>query len=243
MELIIFLCVSAVAVGLVFYMAQKAAVRSLLQQKDKTAALHSALQNRRLASLPIIKRLLAEGAKVNHVGEFGRPPLVAALSQRCPLPVIRTLIEAGALVNGSGDLLKNPLIAALFYCNSPDVISELLKAGADPDVRMEDGSSLLMIAACFYHQETILDLFLDKGNKLDDQNFEGMTALSAAAAYGRSAKNIKKLAALGADQDIADHAGKTAADYLRGNWRFCWRQDLRRLLPRAKKKHSKKLKK
>lgn len=77
-----------------------------MRRENKTAALHYALKNHRKVPLRIIRRLLREGADVNHVGVFGEPPLVAALSRRQPLPVIRELIKAGASLAGDGDLRK-----------------------------------------------------------------------------------------------------------------------------------------
>ena len=222
MELSVFLCIGAIFSGIVYLTGRKLAWKSLMRRENKTAALHYALKNHRKVPLRIIRRLLREGADVNHVGVFGEPPLVAALSRRQPLPVIRELIKAGASLAGDGDLRKNPLMAAVFYRNRPEIVNELLSAGADPKV-------------CFYHCSELLELLLEKGCELNGKNFEGMTALCAAACYGSFPKNIKRLLALGADGNIADQTGNTAADYLRGNYKIGWRPDLRRLLPKTKK--------
>lgn len=134
-------------------------------------------------------------------------------------------------------------MAAVFYRNRPEIVNELLNAGADPKVCLDDGSPLLTVAACFYHCSELLELLLEKGCELNRKNFEGMTALCAAACYGSFPRNIKRLLALGADGNIADQTGKTAADYLRGNYKIGWRPDLRRLLPKTKKAGTGNLKK
>ena len=203
MELSVFLCIGAIFSGIVYLTGRKLAWKSLMRRENKTAALHYALKNHRKVPLRIIRRLLREGADVNHVGVFGEPPLVEALSRRQPLPVIRELIKAG----------------------------------------LDDGSPLLTVAACFYHCSELLELLLEKGCELNRKNFEGMTALCAAACYGSFPRNIKRLLALGADGNIADQTGKTAADYLRGNYKIGWRPDLRRLLPKTKKAGTGNLKK
>lgn len=236
MELFAFLCIGAAAVGIYYLAGRIFAIKSLMRRENKTAALHYALKNHGRVPLRIVRRLLRDGADVNHVGMFGESPLVAALSRRQPLPVIRELIKSGASLAGDGDLRKNPLVAAFFYRNRPEVVKELLNAGADPKVCLDDGSSLLTVAACFYHRPELLELLLEKGCELNGKNFEGMTALAAAACYGRFPRNIKKLLALGADGDIPDYAEKTAADHLRRNYKIGWRPDLRRLLPQVKKK-------
>ena len=93
---------------------------------------------------------------------------------------------------------------------------------------------LLMLAAGFYHREELLDILLGRGNRLDARNDDGMTALMAAARFGRSGRNLRKLLALGADKSLADNDNRTAADYLRGNFHLNWRPSLRRLLPKEK---------
>lgn len=172
MELSVFLCIGAIFSGIVYLTGRKLAWKSLMRRENKTAALHYALKNHRKVPLRIIRRLLREGADVNHVGVFGEPPLVAALSRRQPLPVIRELIKAGASLAGDGDLRKNPLMAAVFYRNRPEIVNELLNAGADPKVCLDDGSPLLTVAACFYHCSELLELLLEKGCELNGKNFE-----------------------------------------------------------------------
>lgn len=236
MEAILFFALAA-AVSAAGYLATvRAAGRSLLRAGDKTAALHYALKNFRHVSPEMVRRLIKEGANVNYIGNFNEPPLVAALSRRRSLPVIRELLAAGARVEGVGDLKKNPLVAAIFYRNRPEVVQELLAAGADAKICLEgDGSSLLMLAAGFYHREELLEILLGRGNRLDARNDDGMTALMAAARFGRSGRNLRKLLALGADKSLADNDNRTAADYLRGNFHLNWRPSLRRLLPKEKK--------
>ena len=92
MELSVFLCIGAIFSGIVYLTGRKLAWKSLMRRENKTAALHYALKNHRKVPLRIIRRLLREGADVNHVGVFGEPPLVAALSRRQPLPVIRDMM-------------------------------------------------------------------------------------------------------------------------------------------------------
>ena len=88
MELSVFLCIGAIFSGIVYLTGRKLAWKSLMRRENKTAALHYALKNHRKVPLRIIRRLLREGADVNHVGVFGEPPLVAALSRLAPVAAL-----------------------------------------------------------------------------------------------------------------------------------------------------------
>ena len=128
MELSVFLCIGAIFSGIVYLTGRKLAWKSLMRRENKTAALHYALKNHRKVPLRIIRRLLREGADVNHVGVFGEPPLVAALSRRQPLPVpqnfsclIHSLFPTAVPAIRNNDKNRPPPSTA--DCRRPDRLS------------------------------------------------------------------------------------------------------------------------
>lgn len=77
---------------------------------------------------PIIRALLAAGAKVNVRNENDSTPLLESVSG-CPLPVIEALIAAGADVNARAKGGATPLMMAEVF-QKADIAAALRKAGA-----------------------------------------------------------------------------------------------------------------
>ena len=203
--------------------ADELASRTLLKEKNKTAALHCALKNLHFLRVGVVKKLIADGADVNKIGLFGATPLIVAVYKKRSPAIIKELIAAGAHLNAENDSMKNPLIAAIARRNSLTVVRELLAQSDVSKIGLNDGSNLLTIAAVFYHKSILLDDIIKVCPDIDAVNYEGMTALIAASCMGKSSENIKKLLSFGADKTIKDYQGKTAYEYFKKNWRMCWR--------------------
>lgn len=221
----------AFLIGLLLtFVMDELAAGALLKEKNKTAALHCALKNLYFLRAGVVKRLIADGADVNQIGLFGATPLIVAVYKKRSPEIIKELIAAGAHLNAENDSMKNPLIAAIARCNSLTVVRELLAQSDVSKICLSDGSNLLTIAAVFYHKSVLLDDIIKICPDVNAVNFEGMTALIAASNMGRSAANIKKLLALGADKTIKDNQGNTAYDYFKKNYRLLWHPELWSLL-------------
>lgn len=218
-------------IGLLLTLAvDELASRTLLKEKNKTAALHCALKNLHFLRVGVVKKLIADGADVNKIGLFGATPLIVAVYKKRSLAIIKELIAAGAHLNAENDSMKNPLIAAIARRNSLAVVRELLAQSDVSKVCLNDGSNLLTIAAVFYHKSVLLDDIIKICPDVNAVNFEGMTALIAASNMGKNAANIKKLLALGADKTIKDYQGNTAYDYFKKNYQLFWHFKLATLL-------------
>ena len=204
------------------FVMDELAAHALLKEKNKTAALHCALKNLHLLRASVVKQLLDEGADVNQIGLFGATPLIVAVYQKRSLAVIKELIAAGAHLNAENNSMKNPLIAAIARRNSLPVVRELLSRSDVSKICLNDGSNLLTIAATFYHRPVLLDDIKKICPDVNATNYEGITALIAAANMGKSAANIKKLLAFGADKTLKDCQGKTAYDYFKKNYHLFW---------------------
>lgn len=212
--------------GMLMYLLS---VRSLRKNPNKTDALLYALKNLYYVPPKLVQTLLQQGAKPNYAGEFGETPLVVALMERRNLSVIRELICGGADVNCCSNM--KPFLAAMFRQCPLEVVQELIKSGVDVnDCLYGDGSSMLSIAAAFYPYPELIDILIAGGVDVNQQNYEGMTALSVAAYMGKFSRNLQKLVDCGANISLKDEKGKIAADYLQQNWRLRFRKKIRQLL-------------
>ncbi len=158
-----------------------------------------------------VKRLLADGAKVDVAGAKGVTPLIAA-SYRNRVDAAKVLLEAGAAVDHKDATQLNALLIA-----SSDGFVELLalvrRHGADLEARdAEDNTAL--IRAADRTQDTILRELLQTGISRNHVNRIGMTALHGALINGlggdRLYESVRLLIENGADPNIADANGDTA---------------------------------
>jgi anti-anti-sigma factor len=91
-------------------------------------------------------------------------------------------------------------------------IRELLVATGD-----RDGHTLLMCAARYCKDPTVIGNIIDAGAAVNDQDCAGMTALMYAARYNPDPRMCNALIARGAAVNTIDHRGWTAVDYSRLN--------------------------
>jgi ankyrin repeat protein len=100
------------------------------------------------------------------------------------------------------------------YHGQKDAVQKLIRLGADPCARDNRGSTALM-GATFKGELSIAKLLLDQPcSKVDDRNRQGQTAAMYAALTG-NAQLIDMLRKRGANLDLKDEAGNTAASLAR----------------------------
>ncbi|GLQ93605.1 ankyrin repeat domain-containing protein [Dyella acidisoli] len=96
------------------------------------------------------------------------------------------------------------------YHGQKDTVQKLIQLGADPCARDNRGSTALM-GATFKGELSIAKLLLDQScSKVDDRNRQGQTAAMYAALAGNS-QLIEMLRKRGANLDLKDDVGNTAA--------------------------------
>ena len=96
------------------------------------------------------------------------------------------------------------------YHGKKDTVQKLIQLGADPCARDNRGSTAVM-GATFKGELSIAKLLLDQPcSKVDDRNRQGQTAAMYAALAGNS-QLIEMLRKRGANLDLKDDAGNTAA--------------------------------
>jgi len=184
---------------------------------DGTTALHWAVYN---DDAELVERLIAAGAEVDVVNDYGsRPLLEAAVIGN--VDVIRALLAAGADVDVKGADGETPLMVVARSSNV-DAARLLIEHGADVNARETWRNQTAVIWAAAQKQPEMLALLLEHGadpdarsavNEWDRQvsaepremfrPYGGMTALMYAAREG-CAECARVLVEGGADPDLAD---------------------------------------
>ncbi len=102
------------------------------------------------------------------------------------LEIVKLLIEKGALVN---EKYNNKLSLLQIFCIKSDyeIVSYLIKQGADiHHISQELDLSVIMIAAKYCNNATILELLIEKGAKYDEINRDGYNCLLLACEFNKS---------------------------------------------------------
>lgn len=110
-----------------------------------------------------------------------------------------------ALLTGH-DSAAGTLVEALSG-NRPEQAQALIEQGGDVNLPRSDGTTPLMYAAHFGHQDLVAEL-LERGAAIDRRNDYGASALSEALIKGHGDIALMLLEA-GADPDFANHEGET----------------------------------
>jgi ankyrin repeat protein len=110
-----------------------------------TENLLKVVKNKRVSAEKVIQ-LIQEGANVNAVNNYGKTPLMLAVSNSNP-EITRVLIKYGANVNSVDTAEWTPLIFAVSLNSNPEVLQVLIENGADVNAVNKHGSTVLMKAA------------------------------------------------------------------------------------------------
>jgi len=183
--------------------------------------------------------LLANGADLGAKNKDGRTVLQEAV-RRGLIKVSTWLIKKGADPNTRDNLGRSPLFDAVQ--SGPEMVKLLLSAGTGVNLRDSSGSTVTHLAATAANQAVVdllvgagADLFAENASGLTPavlalkntpetwkvffsskninyQNNQGQTALHLAALGGVSPAAVQFLVGLGADLQIRNKDGKTAAE-------------------------------
>jgi ankyrin repeat protein len=177
---------------------------------EKFQTLHEAVD---AGDVEAVKRFISKGAKVDELNEHGVPSLLYAAA-RGHLDVARILIDKGADVNFLIEEGGTPLMGAA-RCLKPRLIEFLLSKGAQPNKRGDGG--LFPLACPFQPNVEAVDkqiecirLLVSAGAGINDRTDSGATPLMNAAWYGNTLA-AEELLRLGADPELRDNRGRTAA--------------------------------
>ena len=179
---------------------------------DGSTAMFKAAETGRLE---VVKLLAERGAQVDLPGRSAVTPLSAAAFMGSA-PIVAFLIEKGADPNWIDGTQKAPIVYAVGRA-FPAVCAVLLEHGVDVNAKYGNDLTALMWAAGYSAEAGVKDavdvmtLFMDHGARLDDQDNRGRTALMIAAELNHAAA-VDLLLSRGADKNLKDKQGKTAAD-------------------------------
>jgi ankyrin repeat protein len=168
--------------------------------------------------IKVMRLLLDRRANVEAQSVNGSTPLYyAAEADRAE--AVRLLLDRGADPNIPGRSGERPLAAAA-YNGSVDTVALLLKRGADPNAVDDDGNGAMVYAAGRAYAPIVAAL-IDAGVDVNRRYGHGLTALMWAAGPDASAgiedvdATLRVLVERGAQRDLKDDRGETAADIAR----------------------------
>jgi ankyrin repeat protein len=158
-----------------------------VKQKDKHGAtpLHQAAA---AGSAEAMRLLVAAGAEIDAVNDFGATPLMWAINEP---EKVRILVGAGANVNARSKMGRTPLFLAAANDGSSATVKLLLDRGA----KVEDAA---LVAASGANDLASIRLLLEKGANVNAKDEAGRTPLMHAAGNGNP-KVIELLLSKGAD--------------------------------------------
>jgi ankyrin repeat protein len=156
----------------------------------------------------LLTLLLDNGADVNATNAYRWTALLEAVSQD-RLALVKLLVERGADVNAAQNQGETPLMTAVSRGNK-EIVTYLLAQGADVNRKNEEGKTALILAIERGQAYVVAPLLIKAEVNLADNN--GHTALMQAAIGGDSYL-VKELLNAGADPQLKDARGKTAANY------------------------------
>jgi ankyrin repeat protein len=166
--------------------------------------------------LPVVKKYLAGGARIDARDQRGRTALMAA-TQRNRIEVARLLIQEGADVNAKDFIQDSPYLYAAAE-GRVEILKMALAAGADlKDTNRYRGTGLIP-ASHHGHVEAVKILLATPIDK-DHINNLGWTALLEAIILGDGGtvhlEIVRLLVAAGANVNVADRDGITPLAHAR----------------------------
>lgn len=168
--------------------------------------IHVAAANGDIAALV---RMINLGGDKDARDESGATPLHWAAA-RAQLEAVRLLVGLGVKINTANEVGYTPLMVAARH-GFTAVAELLLEHGADVNAHTNDGTTALMFAAGYASNPDVLGTLAGAGASLEDRREDGATALMWAAGAGRL-QNVRALIELGANAQVVDDSGRTAAD-------------------------------
>jgi len=164
----------------------------------------------------VVRRLMAEGARVNERDGRGRTALLAAI-QRNHVDVARLLINEGGDVNAKDLIQDTPFLVAGAE-GRVEILKLMLAAGADLNSTNRFGGTAL-IPACHRGHVEAVKLLLATAIDKNHVNHLGFTALMEAVVLGDGGPNhaeiVRLLVAAGANVHIRDRDGVTPLGHAR----------------------------
>ncbi len=167
--------------------------------------------------------LLDKGAGVNARNTAGRTALLISMEgfasehgvTGADERLARLLIGHGADIDAADSQGWTPLLQTLdLWADQPALVELLLSKGANANARLQDGRSGLMLAARLGKHERLPTL-IAHGADLNARNNDGATVLMVAATVqwdDAASAMMKLLTAKGANLNVTDKQGRTAAD-------------------------------
>jgi ankyrin repeat protein len=154
-----------------------------------------------------VRTLIASHVDVNAEDSLGEVPMQCAAQSKTP-EIVTELLRAGANVNGKGHWGPSPLQMAVEMSSGDAVIAkQLIKAGADVKA-VDDGYSVLNIAAQDATSEEVR-MLLERGADPNHVELRGNTAIYWAA-LNCDVDKVRVLLKYGADPKITNNAGENA---------------------------------
>jgi hypothetical protein len=158
----------------------------------------------------VVRKLVAEGARINWRDHRGRTALLAAI-QRNRAEVARFLIQEGADVNAKDLIQDSPFLLAGAQ-GQVELLRLMMPAGADVTDTNRFGGTALIPAAHRGHVEAVKFLLTTRID-IDHVNNLGWTALMEAVVLGDGGpahtEIVRMLVTAGASTRIADRDGIT----------------------------------
>jgi ankyrin repeat protein len=130
-------------------------------------------------------------------------------SKQLNTDLVNALIVMGADLSWEDDLTTRTLLLAAIGNGYIDVIQMLLSAGADPNQKSSHGEVPIIVACDKYNPSTeMIQLLIENGVNIDEQNDVGKTALHISAAEDKF-EVVKLLLSHGANPNVQDENGNT----------------------------------
>ena len=158
--------------------------------------------------LPIVNRLLDNGASLDFQVRNGTNALMVACCNKARLNIVKLLLDRGAHIDLQSKNGRTPLLLSLAY-HSDNIAKLLIERGALLDVQDKDGVTAL-IQAADNGKLDLVKLLLERGANMDIQDsISGSTALMASI-MSRYPKITELLVKSGASINHQNRDGYTA---------------------------------
>ncbi len=157
--------------------------------------------------------------RINGADERGATQLMRLLENPDNKRIPKRFLKHNKEINVRDNAGQTALFYAVRHKAEREIVRQLVEAGAD--IQITDNNDRTVLMEALQHKasmEVILEL-LNHGASVNAQDDKGDTVLLMAAERG-SPELVKVLLRAGADPDIANQAGKKAADLVKKNKNF-----------------------